>query len=805
VYAVEELLARCMSTACTVLKSFASRCNTSSADRAVSGSNDGSVAVRDSCYGVVATLSRSQLCNSRSIFLFNCGIASKEARLDSSVETASLLFQCTACEEERLRPRAVAALDSLLAAYCRACIAIPVVKAQYKEDFLDTGVGVDVKYSSNPWLSTPTTVPEPLLPVAERDSLRVDGTGLANALLPLLWNAAHNFQPKASRLAAARWASDLLKELDLVCGYHLLCFLAGDPDSSSASIAREGLGLSKLSEISHESALTSVPADFVPGTLPDFGTFVDKMFKLDTPIAGRQLHYWDFPLKGKAATLRFSLRCLSNDLYGGENKAVATYLSTILKTLQEIPGDTTVASASPAAQGGGTFIDLLDECAACLLVTLTTSSFARDELSRRDTACSFPCSVGDIESFAIRSSSSKARRYFASACGQVLENSLPHGAGETFDSFLEWIDRSNLLNSLTMCSQSLREVELQHATPSALHGSAFLGAHLVRAFRLRSAHVRIIRDSKSVDGLWSYVSNVLTLLGKGLQHRDDIVANACADSLAIALSFESPDAPFLDERLYECSTSVLNQLAAGLSLFGHSDTVNPTRTTKIARAAGVILAATTAGADNGNNDIGLGRMACVDALFQLLGSMASRKEEELALVVGEALADYADGYSPENVVWTNSGKIWPYEFDEHFAKGLPPHEQVLYVLLRRLYPSSDPHKKIACAPALLAVVAMGARRVSRSDESCFRFPLVFTSFNSTCLYCLGQHGCCSFTKVPHPIAGKSPRRNPKGVLSVACGSEGKALRSRKQLSWSGCLSWTCQRAIQSQLALGIFC
>jgi hypothetical protein len=354
-------------------------------------------------------------------------------------------------------------------------------------------------------------------------------------------------------------------------------------------------------------------------------------------------------------------------------------------------------------------------------VTVTTSSFARDELSRRDAACSLPCSVGDIENLAIRSNSSKARRYFAGACGQVLENGPLHGADETFDSFMEWIDQSNLLSSLTVCVQSLREVELQHATLSAVHGSSFLGAHLVRAFRLRSARVRISRDSKAVDDLWSCVSNLLTLLGKGLQHRDDIISNACADSLAIALSFESPDAPFLDGRLYECLTSVLSQLAAGLSLFGHSDTVNPTRTIKIARAAGIILAATTAGTDNGNNDIGLGRIACVDALFHLLGSMASRKEEELAIVVGEALADYADGYSPESVVWTNSGNLWPDEFDESFAKGLPPHEQVLYVLLRRLYPSSDPHKKIACAPALLAVVAMGARRVSRSDE---RFSLV---------------------------------------------------------------------------------
>jgi len=140
---------------------------------------------------------------------------------------------------------------------------------------------------------------------------------------------------------------------------------------------------------------------------------------------------------------------------------------------------------------------------------------------------------------------------------------------------------------------------------------------------------------------------------------------------------------------------------------------------KLAQAAGVCLAATTTGSGsidsnlNGNGSgLGLSRLECVEALFDILGSLAFRKDEEISIVVGEALADYADAYSPDNVVWSSPDSAeWPTEYDDSYANQLPPHEHVLYVLLRKVNSSSSPHKRVACAPALLAVVARGAYRV----------------------------------------------------------------------------------------------
>lgn len=53
-----------------------------------------------------------------------------------------------------------------------------------------------------------------------------------------------------------------------------------------------------------------------------------------------------------------------------------------------------------------------------------------------------------------------------------------------------------------------------------------------------------------------------------------------------------------------------------------------------------------------NRNVGPARIRCVDALFSLIGSMAYRKDAEVALVAGEALANYADAYSPNNVIWS---------------------------------------------------------------------------------------------------------------------------------------------------------
>ena len=75
------------------------------------------------------------------------------------------------------------------------------------------------------------------------------------------------------------------------------------------------------------------------------------------------------------------------------------------------------------------------------------------------------------------------------------------------------------------------------------------------------------------------------------------------------------------------------------------------------------------------------------------------------------MAAYA--WVPRGLDWESSNKAWPEEVDLEFAKTLPPHQQVIYTLLRCSKLTSNPLKRTAYAPTLLALVGMAAKKVSR--------------------------------------------------------------------------------------------
>ena len=216
------------------------------------GTAEGSIAMRDACYGVICTLCRSRHAEN---YIFTCGRDDEDTDNNNngitSMDTAKLLFGCAANEEETLRPRAVAALDALLGAYCRVYVTSTsaVLKPSNMKDV--STMEIDEPEPSNPWsqIAAPMVSDAKMQVVATANTSDLarasDNQGLARALLPLLWSAAQSSQPKASRVAAARWSSDLLKSLDLPNACHILCFLAGDKDVTAASIARDGLGLDK--------------------------------------------------------------------------------------------------------------------------------------------------------------------------------------------------------------------------------------------------------------------------------------------------------------------------------------------------------------------------------------------------------------------------------------------------------------------------------------------------------------------------------------------------------------------------------
>jgi hypothetical protein len=93
--------------------------------------------------------------------------------------------------------------------------------------------------------------------------------------------------------------------------------------------------------------------------------------------------------------------------------------------------------------------------------------------------------------------------------------------------------------------------------------------------------------------------------------------------------------------------------------------------------------------------------------MSLLGSVVNRKEEEIALRVGEALGEYAGCYNTEVELHE-----WSQGYDEEFAHKLAPHEHALYYLLRKQFRLSNPSSRTACAPALLGIVGVVARGVS---------------------------------------------------------------------------------------------
>ena len=184
--------------------------------------------------------------------LFSCGKNTSDNTGDISTETASVLFQCLAFEGKNLRQRASAALDALLKGYRVIC--------NNKEDNSTSVVSQsnEIVDTANPWAESVENKPE------QKKSGSNKSAGLRKPLLHLLWKAALNTKSKSLRVAAVRWTNNLLKPLDLENACHILCFLSGDTDTVTASIAREGLGIGNQ--------------DDSDDVLPDFNDIVSTLF-----------------------------------------------------------------------------------------------------------------------------------------------------------------------------------------------------------------------------------------------------------------------------------------------------------------------------------------------------------------------------------------------------------------------------------------------------------------------------------------------------------------------------------------------
>ena len=516
---------------------------------------DGSLAIREACYGVLSHIARSAAV---------CSIVMSTDGSGSSIETAKLLFTCASKEDERLQPRAVAALDALLSSYSRVYGSTTAVKSgATAPSNINVSTSTEAEYS-NPWASASPTTEE----TTSNDSIKnPDSASLARSMLPLLWTASQPHQAKASRVAAARWSHGILKHLDLAKACHLLCFLAGDGDVTAASLARQGLGLTPPHGFD-----TLEPAD--AAALPDFAEFVHLVFSTSASsgVDTRVQHYPEFSWAGKAAALRFGLQCLLSDLYGGDDESVTLYLRNLVNTLAYFHSNGTGAiSNSPQ---GSDLMDLLDVSSECFATLLGSSMHCRNMLVKRNVGFG----VSEMEHLIFSVSSSRARRHLAGAVGNVYSDSSIWGECSTV---AKWLEETKICESLESCSAEMAQFEKNHFVLGPLHGSLYLGAQLVRAIRLQLVSLDPAFDDAT---LWERICTILSMLAKGIIRSDEVVGNASADGLAVALSYPQNDAPLLHPQLSGIMTTILSNTADALKLYKDGEATDSPRITKLVEA-----------------------------------------------------------------------------------------------------------------------------------------------------------------------------------------------------------------------------
>ena len=468
-----------------------------------------------------------------------------------------------------------------------------------------------------------------------------------------------------------------MKPIDCVSACHILTYLSGDVDVTASSVAREGLGISDHAANDDLAILAAEVGE--RKDLPEFQEFIECVFG-DTDGVGS---YHDFSPRGQGTALRFGFICLLADLYGGDDESVSIYLKTITSALVDLDS----ASSASGTGRGREALDLLDDCCFCLTGVLGSSSFARSAVVKGTEV-----NHQYLSSLSIKVASSKARRLLAESCGFLYEDAdIWKDAGSDGN----WVDASGIDKALSLCASKLKEMRQTLFMVGEVHGAAHLGSRCVRALRLRELAFPTEEENDAslyLARCWGDCSIIISALGHGTLHSDDAIGTSCAQGLQIAFSYNQVDSPQLDRKLLAGTGKALQDLVTSLKKYGNGDNTDPQRASLLAKAAGSVLAATTLLPDasvksSGDNldDSPIGslkhlRLQCVDGIFALLGSNSFRKDAEISLVAGEALAAFADAYSPEGSEWSVPTVDEPEEFDDNYAKELPPHKHVSCVL-----------------------------------------------------------------------------------------------------------------------------
>ncbi|KAL7549336.1 LOW QUALITY PROTEIN: hypothetical protein ACHAWF_012606 [Thalassiosira exigua] len=434
--------------------------------------------------------------------------------------------------------------------------------------------------------------------------------------------------------------------------------------------------------------------------------------------------YLDFHVRAQTATIRFLLQSLfgEENFYGDEDETAALkdFVQLILATLERYKGRSLAREE----------MDLVDECSIALASCVSTSKEARMMVVRREgTASELRYSHSDVAAQALTSTSSRTRRHLAEVMGVLYEDHSIWGASSLTKPphVIDWIKLTDLAVTLKRCREKLSTMFESTFVVGEAHGAAFLGSYCVRAFRLATAEQVNDEEHPCISACWEHCCGIVSLLGRGLGFSDATVANACAKGLVVAFSYKSPDALILNVKLFDSTANAIDSMNKSLKQYSSIDHADPTRATFLIEAAGLLLAASTFGAgftkgksasqdSNGSVDLGPARLQCVEALFGILGSAVYRKDDEVALGVGEALVKYADALGAGDWSSGSDSKLKEGQYDNDYACKLPPHRHVLYTVFRREVVSTNPMKRNSCAATLLALIGH-ASRVSNLDPS----------------------------------------------------------------------------------------
>jgi len=531
-------------------------------------SGDGNLEVRDCCYGMISTICRSRF--QHDSFVLASG-ASDTIGERVPVDTVSLLFGCLSNEDERLRPRAMAALDTLLKSYQGL-----VQSVEIKEDGTST-LGED---NSNPW-ETQSIAHSQVRPQHFADKQR-----LVTSLLPILWLASQSYQPKSSRLAATRWAADLLFDCARAHAAHLLTFLAGDSDSSVSSAAKEKL----------ETATS----------LPSFDEYVRLALAQSSGFTFRVQCYADFTSQGRAMALAFGMKCLLDDLYGGPFGCMQVYTAALFHELQAL-----LDQVNKETNFDKNAMILMEQCASCLVETVTSQESVRRSVMGGEG----PISFAEVKSLSIRSGSAVARKLFAMACGKLVCNTEAEGL---------------TIEALTEATEAFS----QKANHANLHGYIFLAAYLIQ----------VALDGNSLSfSVTEMTTNILKCMGRELSSGDDFIGTACSEGISLALAAATKRKPSLliNRSLQDSCAVIMHHTSTALKKFISSEHLDTRRSMSLCRTSGCVLAVSAIAIEAiGVNNSGEEIETCLEQLLAVLSSMAFRKEEEVAVACGEGLLDY---------------------------------------------------------------------------------------------------------------------------------------------------------------------